>query len=368
MSKPYEIIYMDTHTPEWYEFRRTKGIGGSEAGTVMGINKYETWIRTFHEKVGLMEPRKDDNYLMFWGREHEDKIAEIWQYWDDTPEGYIHNKANNKIIRQCRNVNGYIVNPKYPWLFGSLDRIINKKGGFSFITGEPLEKPAPLECKALTYWASQVWESGIPEYFNAQIHTYMIIMEVDYAEIAILKDGNKFSVEYRERDPELVEKLLHDTKHFWYERVIPAREAYEQRVEADLAGDYEMAEKYDAIIQGLEPPADDTEAYKEYMSKKFLHEREKVQGTFALYDAAKKDEVLKKLRQEIDRNRRLISNQMIEYLVKNHSDLIDFGKDGTVRWYTKKNIDTRILAVNLKEKPTDEAIFREFQKINQLLY
>jgi len=26
---------------------------------------------------------------MFWGRELEDKIADIWRYFDGTPDGYI---------------------------------------------------------------------------------------------------------------------------------------------------------------------------------------------------------------------------------------------------------------------------------------
>jgi len=367
MKKGLEIFYMDMHSPEWYDFR-LRGIGGSEVGTVMGINKYDTWMRTFHEKVGLTDQRLEDNNLMFWGREHEDKIAEIWQYWDDTPDGYIENKKNNRIIRRCRNVNGYVRNPKYPWLFASLDRLMNKDGGVNFITGETLSAACPLECKTLSYWAASVWESGIPQYYFSQVQTYMIIMEVDYAEIAILKDGNKFNVEYVMRDPEWCEKIIHDTRNFWYDRVVPAKEAKKKRDYSELINDFPMAEKYEGILQRLEPPPDDTEAYKKYMAEKFLHEREGVLGTFGLYEAGKRDEVLKKISNEIDRNRRLIANQMIQYLVHNRSDLIDFGKDGTARWYTKRNIEGRVLNINMKEKPSEETIYNEFVKINQQCY
>lgn len=367
MKKGIEVVYLDLHSPEWYEFRLS-GIGGSEVGTIMGINKYSTWMRTFHEKLGLVDQRTEDNNLMFWGREHEDKIAEIWQYWDDTPDGYIVNKKNGRIIRKCRNVNGYIRNPKFPWLFASVDRLMNKDGGVNFITGEILPDSCPLECKTLSYWASTVWESKIPQYFYSQVQTYMIILEVDYAEIGILKDGNKFYVEYVQRDPGLCEKIIYDTKNFWYDRVVPGKEAKKKRDYADIQGDIQMWEEYEGIIQHLEPPPDDTEAYKLYMSKKFLYERESIQGTFGLYEAGKRDEVLKKISQEIDRQRRLIGNQMIEYLVRNHCDLIDFGKDGTARWYTKRNIEGRVLNINMSEKPSDDIIYSEFQKINQQCY
>ena len=120
-------------------------------GTILNLNPYETAARTYHEKIGSMEPMKDDTEFMFWGRELEDKIAEVWQYWDGTDFGYLDNMAEGKIIRRCRKVNGYVVNPDYPWLFGSLDRLINKEGGRNMFTGEPLEEESILECKTLSY-------------------------------------------------------------------------------------------------------------------------------------------------------------------------------------------------------------------------
>ena len=321
MKKHLKIHRMKTHTPEWYAFR-LNGIGGSEVGTIMAINKYDTWLRIFHEKIGTADQILEDNMKMFWGREHEDKIAEIWQYWDDTPDGFITNKKNDRIIRRCRNVNGYITNPKYPWLFASVDRLINIEGGYNFITGEPLEHEAPLECKTLSYWAARVWESGIPQYFLVQVQTYMLILEVDYAEIAILKDGNYFDVIYVRQDRAMAEKILEDTKSFWFDRIVPAKEAKIKRDLADLSGDTRMAEKYEGIIQRLEPPPDDTEAYKEYMSKKFLKEREKIQGSFELFEVCKRDEMVKKMIQTLAKERQLTRNKMVEFIADNFSLLI----------------------------------------------
>lgn len=363
MKKGVEIIKMKYRTPEWHAFREN-GIGGSEVGTVLGINHYDTWMRIYHEKVGTADQKIEDNTKMFWGSEHEDKIAQIWQYWDDTPGGYVNNKSNNRIIRKCRNVNGYIVNPKYPWLFASLDRLINIKGGANFITGEPLEHEVPLECKTLSYWAASVWESGIPQYFLVQVQTYMIILEVDYAEIAILKDGNDFRVEYVQQDQAMAEKIIEVTKSFWYDRIVPAKEACQRRNEADISGDVAIAEKYDAIIQRLEPPPDDTQAYKDYMSMKFLKERDRVQGSFALFEVCREDELLKKIIKKLAVKRKYTKNQMIEFLVNNHSDLIDFGNDGNVRWVERRNSTVKSLVINLKEKPSEYVIDREVDRLD----
>lgn len=363
MKKGLQIHYIAQHTPEWHKFRET-GIGGSETGIILNLNKYDTAMRLFHEKIGTADPHPFDNEKMFWGRELEDKIAEIWAYWDDDKQGYVKNKAAGKLIRKASRVNGFIVNPKYPWLFASIDRKINKGTGINFITGELLTKECPLECKAISYWAASMWASGIPQHYLVQIQTYMIVMEVDYAELALLKDGNDFRVEYFQRDQALCDLIIEASKSFWYDRILPAKEAKLNRDLADLSGNYALAEEFDGIIQHLEPPPDTTEAYKIYMSDKFLHERDRVQGTFDLFELARRDEMIKKIINNLAATRRLHRNKMIDYLVENGAELIDFGDEGTVRWTHRRNAKSRVTVVNMKEKPMDYMIDREINKLN----
>lgn len=367
MKSHLKIHYIPMHTDEWYEFRMN-GIGGSEIGTILGLDEYDTRMRLFAEKVGLIERRKDDNEFMFWGREHEDKIAEIWKYWDGTRMDYINNYTQKKLIRKCRNINGYVVNPNYPWLFGSLDRVINKEGGINMITGEPLQTECVLETKTLSYWVARKWESGIPISYLAQIHLYMLILECDYAEIAILLDGNKFIVETIERNEALCDRIISMSKSFWHDRVLPAREAKVKMNKSDIDGRLEEAEKYDGIIQSLEPDPDTTEAYKNYMSERFVKERERVQGTMELYHLCKRDEILKKVKNKINGSRIYIKNHLIKHLDHYGSELIDFGSMGRVSWTQRKGGKTRVLSINIKDKPPDEAIQEEFDKINQHLY
>ncbi len=366
MKEGLRLFEMETHTPEWYDFRKN-GIGGSEIGTILGLNKYDTAARLYHEKVGTYVPEDMDNRLMFWGREHEEKIAEIWQYWDGTDDGYVANKKNGKIIRTCKVVDGYVVNPKYPWLFASVDRLMDKDTAINMITGEPLNDEGILEIKTLSYWAANVWEDGIPPYYLAQITQYMIIFELDYAEIAILKDGNQFDVEYLERNEDLVDRLLIKSKDFWYNQVLPARKAKEERDKADIEGNYQVAEKNDSIIQHLEPSPDHTKAYQEFMAERYMKVREKMKGSMKLYTLCQKDEVLKKIIKVLSDKRDLIKNILSLEMVKNNTDYIDFGSMGSVNW-PEKNGKRQSPIVRLKDKPDQEAIEKEADIVDLNIY
>jgi putative phage-type endonuclease len=361
------ITRIPQHTPEWHQYRKS-GIGGSEISTVLGLNKYDTVTRTFYEKIGVTEPRQIDNSKMFFGRYMEDKIAELWAFYDGTNEGWIENFKNNKIIRQCRAVNGIVVNPSYPWLFASLDRVQNIKGGINLLTGEPLKTEAVLEIKTLSYWSASMWVDQIPISYLLQVHQYMIILETDYAEIAILKDGNEFTVEKIQRDESLCQRIIDISKSFWYNLVVPAKEAQEKKAEAEKSGNMAEVEKWDAEIQRHEPEPDNSEAYTAFMNEKFLKTRESIEGTMAYYDLAKKDKVLNGLKGIIDDERTGIKNILVKDLTLAGAEMIDFGRLGTVDWSERKGAKSRTFNNRIREKPSEEQLMAEFKKLNLECY
>ena len=367
MKKHLQIYRIPQHTQEWFDFRR-RGIGGSEAATVLNINRYDTAARLYHEKIGDIPPRKFDNMNMFMGRYLEEHIATLHKYYDGTEEGLIENYKNGKVVRENRAINSYIVNPHYPWLFGSLDRLINIKGGVNLITGEALKEEAVLEIKNMGMWASKSWDDGIPIYHLIQVHVYMIIIETDYAEIAMLVDGNKLVVEKVQRDEELVKRILSITRQWWTDRVEPAKQARELRDQCDAAGNIGESEKYEAIIQRLEPDPDYSDAYKDFMSESFVKERDIVDGTMEMYSMAKKYEVLKKIKGEIDKAQNLIKNTFIKFLRNSGADSVSFDKLGSVNWSDRKGSASRTFRSSIKEKPKEEVIKEEFEKINQQCY
>ena len=111
---------------EWLKFREN-GIGASEIATIMGLNRYKSAHQLFYEKVeGATE--QEDSIAMFMGRYNEDSIAGLWQYWETDQLTMMQNSAEKKVIRRCRKTNAYLINPEFPHLFASLDRVINKNG------------------------------------------------------------------------------------------------------------------------------------------------------------------------------------------------------------------------------------------------
>jgi putative phage-type endonuclease len=363
MRKDLKVHLMEPHSKKWHAFRQN-GIGGSEIGTVLGINKYDTAVRLYHEKIGNIEPRKIDSERMFWGRINEENIARIWNYYDGTKDGYVENFKNNKIVRKCRSVKGYVVNPDYPWLFASVDRLINIEGGFNLLTGEPLEKEGVLECKNMSYWVSQMWEDGVPIYHLAQVSQYFIVLDSDYAEIAMLVDGGTLQVEKIQEDIKLNERILTISKAFWYNRVIPAREAVKKRNKAEAVGNLAEVEKWETEIQRYEPDPDESDAYKEFMEEKFVKVRQVIDGTMELYSVAKHDNFLKAFKNKLDKERNRLKNTFIQFLSIHGAESIDFGKLGVVNWSERKGSKSRTFNNRTKEKPGDDVVEREFDKLD----
>jgi len=363
MRKDLKVHLIERHSDEWYAFRMN-GIGGSEIATVLGINKYDTAVRLYHEKIGNIEQRKIDSERMFWGRMNEDNIARVWGFYDGSKDGYVENYNNNKIVRKCRSVNGYVVNPDYPWLFASIDRLINIEGGFNLITGEPLEKEGILECKNMSYWVSQMWEDGIPIYHLAQVSQYFIVLDSDYAEIAMLVDGGNLQVEKIMRNDELTDRIISISKNFWYNRILPGREAVIKRNLADMQGNLGESEKWETEIQRYEPEPDESEAYKDFMEERFLKVRETIDGTMELYKVAKYDNFLKAFKNKIDKERTRCKNLFLQFMGIHGAESVDFGKLGVVNWSPRKGAKSRTFNNRAKEKPSDEAIEREFEKLD----
>ena len=106
----------DMNREEWLAYRH-QGIGASEVGIILGLDDYTSSLELYHYKIGSVQKFDTEGMAQFMGREHEDMIAKLWQYWDGSEEGMIRNFRADKIIRKCQRVNAYMHNPEYPWLF-----------------------------------------------------------------------------------------------------------------------------------------------------------------------------------------------------------------------------------------------------------
>lgn len=168
---------------EWLEERK-KGIGGSDAATILGLNPYKTNMQLWEEKTGKRQAEdiSEKEYVKY-GTNAEDLLRELFKL--DYPK-YEVKHDENTIIKH----------PKYSFLFASLDgTLIDKETGEMGI----------LEIKTTNILQSmqkEKWKEKIPDNYYCQVLHYLNVTGYSFV---ILKAQLKY-----EYDGEI--KL--DTRHY----------------------------------------------------------------------------------------------------------------------------------------------------------
>ena len=172
---------------EWRS-RRTSYIGGSDAGVIIGANKWKNNVELWEEKVGIKKPADlSKNPLVTYGKEAEKHLRELFKL--DFPEYSVGYEDNNMWL-----------NERYPFAHASLDGWITDKDGHYGI----LEiKTATINSKA----HGEEWKNGIPQSYYAQILHYLMVTEFDFA---IVKAQLKYDFDG--------EMLYVATKHYRIDR------------------------------------------------------------------------------------------------------------------------------------------------------
>lgn len=258
-QKWYDKLILFFKSDKWDDFI-FPCIGASEMGTVLGLNKWKSSVELFYEKVGLKNSFIGENADMFWGKILERDIAENWQYWDmDNPEIdiMIANYYAGNIQRRCRVVNFYIQNKDCPWIFVSLDRLINKNDA---------QKEGVLEVKTIRGYYAQQWESGTPPEYIVQVMTQIGVVELAYGELAILIDGRDMQVLPFDFTPTLFENIVAQSLVF-FEKV---KKAVAYEILKKICPNELMGKRYQAGIDSLSPDPDGSISYENYLKEAYV--------------------------------------------------------------------------------------------------
>jgi putative phage-type endonuclease len=326
MNKNLQFIDTRSMTrDQWLMYRKT-GVGASEVGTIMGLNVYKSSIELFYEKLAEGPGYTVENIHMFMGTEQESMVANFWQYWGGSEESMMLNYRAGNIVRKCRRLNAYVRNPKFPWLFVSLDRVINK-------TDDMPE--GALECKTIMGWEANKWEAGIPPGHVVQVQTQVKVCEFSHGELATLKDGRRFEVTPFEFNKNITESIVDHTHDFW-QRVERAREVLTQRYNAQRTFNLKAVEELTQELETLEPAPDGSEAYVDFLNAKYKKsvagERS---GTITELKAAQEHLKLAAEIKELEEKRRLRESKL--KLSLGEMDRLTFGKNGFVSWKSDVN-------------------------------
>ena len=147
---------------QWLEERK-KGIGGSDAATILGLNPYKTSIDLWEEKTGRKDAEdiSDKPYVKY-GTKAEDHLRELFKL--DFPQ-YEVTHQENTIIKH----------PIYPFLFASLDgQLVDKNTGELGI----------LEIKTTNILQSmqkEKWNDRVPDNYFIQVLHYLNVTGFSFA-------------------------------------------------------------------------------------------------------------------------------------------------------------------------------------------
>lgn len=170
---------------EWLAWRK-KGIGGSDAATVAGLNPWRSPINVYLDKT-TDQPPQEDNERMRVGRDLEDYVAKRFE---------------EAIGARVRRENYLLQHPEHEFMLANLDRVLIGENAF-------------LECKTTGSYSKSEWEEGIPLHYELQCLHYMAVCGFDYGYIACLIGNEKFIYHKIERDEETINNLIAIEKDFW---------------------------------------------------------------------------------------------------------------------------------------------------------
>jgi putative phage-type endonuclease len=181
---------------EWLKLRR-KGIGGSDASAVAGLNRYKSPVGVFLDKTGQIEP-DEPGEAAYWGNVLEDVVAREF-----TVQTGLRVQRSNKLYQH----------PEHKFMLGNVDRLILDKGGRGL---------GILECKTASAYKLGEWsDDQVPDEYAIQLQHYMAVLGVDYGYFAVLIGGQKFQYKLVERNEGIIDSLIQIEDEFWNKHVIP---------------------------------------------------------------------------------------------------------------------------------------------------
>jgi putative phage-type endonuclease len=180
---------------------RTKYIGGSDIGAILGLSKFRTPIEVWMEKTGK-EVRQIESLPLRFGSFAEEFVAS--EYARATGFELLHDES-------------IYIHPAHTMMSAHVDR---------FILGNGLSKPATrlLECKTANPFARGEWgEPGtdqVPMSYLCQCIWYMAITGIEQCDLAVLFGNSDFRIYEISRDLELETLVIEKALHFWNEYVL----------------------------------------------------------------------------------------------------------------------------------------------------
>lgn len=171
---------------EWLLCRR-KGIGGSDAAAIAGLNPYASPYSVWADKTGRLN-EGEYNEAMRIGRDLE---------------YYVARRFMERMDKRCYRRNAIITNDKYPFALANVDRMVTKER-------------AGLECKTTSVLNLKKFFGGeYPESYYMQCVHYMAVTGADRWYLAVLVLNKGLFIYTIEREEAQIQALMEAEARFW---------------------------------------------------------------------------------------------------------------------------------------------------------
>ena len=198
---------------DWLANRRL-GIGGSDASSVCGINKYKSRVELWLDKSGQL-PYQEAGEAAYWGTQLE---------------SLVRNEFSKRTGISVTQTHELLQSEEHPFMLANLDGIceVSEYGQCIF------------EAKTASAFKASEWEDSIPDAYQLQAQHYMAVTGYNATYIAVLIGGNTFKWRFVERDEELISMLIQLEQDFWQH-----------------------------VQDGTPPPLDGSDAAKDFLAARF---------------------------------------------------------------------------------------------------
>lgn len=237
---------------EWLNLRR-KSLGGSDAGTCVGMNQYSSLITLYSNKKGLVKDA-EDNEAMRLGRDLEQYVADRFM-----------EATGKKVI----NDNFFYLDDEYDFISANVDRrVVGENAGF--------------EAKTMSSFNGYNIEAGeIPSHYYCQCQHYCMVRGWDYIYIGILVFQRGFYWHKIERDDEFIKSLREAEIKFWTtnieKSIMPAPDGSDASLDTLKEIFPKAMPNTEIAVPGLDHLVKDYKAYGE-LEKEYKEKKSKVQA------------------------------------------------------------------------------------------
>ncbi|OQS36805.1 hypothetical protein B0T40_10490 [Chromobacterium haemolyticum] len=190
---------------EWLALRNT-GIGGSDAGTVLGVNPYKTPLQLYLEKRNELEP--------------DDIGAKDAVHFGNVLEDVVAQEYSRRTGRRVERCNTMLRHPKHDFMLGNLDRLVWEGDKRPQHRGE-IRTRHLLECKTALgrFIDKSAWgpdgSDEVPITYMAQCQHYLAVTDAEQIDLAVLLSGPEFRIYPIRRDDDLIAAMIEQEAEFW---------------------------------------------------------------------------------------------------------------------------------------------------------